>query len=56
MDIHIHYELSAEARKQEFFRAGKAFWNKDTLINISFITHKGEAQRKISETFTPSYS
>ena len=41
MDIHVHYELNAEARKQKFFRVGKDFWNKGTFINILFVTHKG---------------
>ena len=38
--------------KQEFFRAGKVFWNKGTSINISFTTHERKAlQGKISEFF-----
>ena len=32
--MEIYIEVSAEARKQEFFRAGGVCWKERTLINI----------------------
>ena len=55
--METYIELSAQARNQDFCRAGEVSWNKGTSINISSISHEREApQGKLSEYFTPRYS
>ena len=55
--METYIELGAQARNQDFCRAGEVSWNKGTSINISSISHEREApQGKLSEYFTPRYS